>query len=58
MATKTLLPSIRVSVRPWRSPFDNLFDAFFDTTFTANNPTGSWSDPAGHGLLSSALLNK
>ena len=30
MATKTLLPSTRVSVRPWRSPFDSLFDAFFN----------------------------
>ena len=29
MAIKTLLPSARVSNRPWRSPFDNLFDAFF-----------------------------
>ena len=29
MAVKTLLPSARVSNRPWRSPFDNLFDAFF-----------------------------
>ncbi len=29
MAVKTLLPSIRVSNRPWRSPFDNLFDALF-----------------------------
>ena len=29
MAIKTLLPSARVGNRPWRSPFDNLFDAFF-----------------------------
>ena len=29
MAVKTLLPSARVINRPWRSPFDNLFDAFF-----------------------------
>lgn len=29
MAVKTLLPSVRVSHRPWRSPFDHLFDAFF-----------------------------
>ena len=29
MAIKTLLPSARVSNRPWRSPFDNLVDAFF-----------------------------
>ena len=29
MAVKTLLPSARVSNRLWRSPFDNLFDAFF-----------------------------
>ena len=29
MAVRTLLPSARVSNRPWRSPFDNLFDAFF-----------------------------
>ena len=29
MAVRTLLPSVRVSNRPWRSPFDNLFDAFF-----------------------------
>ena len=29
MAIKTLLPNARVSNRPWRSPFDNLFDAFF-----------------------------
>lgn len=29
MAVKTLLPSVRVSNRPWRSPFDHLFDAFF-----------------------------
>ena len=28
MAIKTLLPSTRVSNRSWRSPFDNLFDAF------------------------------
>jgi len=28
MAIKTLLPSARVS-RPWRSPFDNLFEASF-----------------------------
>ena len=29
MAIKTLLPTARVSNRPWRSPFDNFFDAFF-----------------------------
>lgn len=29
MAVKTLLPSVRVSNRPWRSPFDHFFDAFF-----------------------------
>ena len=29
MAIKTLLPTARVSNRPWRSPFDNLVDAFF-----------------------------
>ncbi len=29
MAIKTLLPTARVSNRVWRSPFDNLFDAFF-----------------------------
>ncbi len=29
MAVKTLVPSARVSNRPWRSPFDHLFDAFF-----------------------------
>ena len=29
MAIKTLLPSARVGNRPWRSPFDNLVDAFF-----------------------------
>lgn len=29
MAIKTLLPSVCVSNRPWRSPFDHLFDAFF-----------------------------
>lgn len=28
MAVRTLLPSARVSSRPWRSPFDHLFDAF------------------------------
>ncbi len=30
MAVKTLLPSPRVRVRPSRSSFDNLFDAFFN----------------------------
>ena len=29
MASKTLLPIARVGNRPWRSPFDNLVDAFF-----------------------------
>ncbi|MCY3790891.1 MAG: Hsp20/alpha crystallin family protein [Gemmatimonadetes bacterium] len=29
MAVRTLLPSVRVSNRPWRNSFDNLFDAFF-----------------------------
>ena len=29
MAIRTLLPTARVINRPWRSPFDNLFDAFF-----------------------------
>jgi len=30
MAAKTLLPIHRVSVRPRRSPFDNVFDTFFN----------------------------
>ena len=30
MAPKTLLPNPRVRVRPLRSSFDNLFDAFFN----------------------------
>lgn len=30
MAVRTLVASPRVSVRPWRSSFDNLFDAFFN----------------------------
>ena len=30
MALKTLIPSPRISARLWRSPFDNLFDTFFN----------------------------
>ena len=48
MATKTLLPSTRVSVRPWRSPFDNLFDAFFnDSRLPAAAGNGSTWAPRG-----------
>ena len=45
MAAKTLLPIHRVSVRPWRSSLDNVFDTFFNDSRlpVATGNSGTWA---------------